>query len=95
MNLTEHNIKEIDNFLTPTESIIFMMRFGFAGPKRTLKQCADLFQVSSTRICHIQQKAIKKLYHPTVPQFIRDFALKIAKEKHDKEIKTMKKYGYI
>ena len=87
MILDKNNIHEIDKFLTPIESIILKMRWGFGTSKRKVKDCADLFQVSSTRICHIQQRAMRKLSHIMVPEFIRNHIKEINDEKWQKFLK--------
>ncbi len=93
MKLSNENIHEIDKFLTPIESIIFMMRYGFKGPKRTIKQCAHLFEVSNTRICHIEKNTFKKLTHCKVPDFIKNFMRETRDIKYQKGLKAIRKNG--
>lgn len=50
--------------LTPRESLILKLRFGFGCSDHTLEQLAKMFDVSRERIRQIEAKAIRKFKNP-------------------------------
>lgn len=65
-NLLDQKIEEILNTLNPREKEIIKLRFGLNGSnKKTYDSIAKSFGVTRVRIRQIEQKAIRKLRHPS------------------------------
>jgi RNA polymerase sigma factor (sigma-70 family) len=73
------NIQDLLDSLTPRESKVLRLRFGFGtGTDRTLEEVASMFSVTRERIRQIEAKALRKLRHKTrvdilVPYIQDDF----------------------
>ena len=69
--------KEIESLLdalTDREADVLRMRFGmYAGRTHTLEEVGQIFGVTRARIRQIENKAIRKLRHPSRAKKIRDF----------------------
>eukprot|EP00271_Cylindrocystis_brebissonii_P008643 TRINITY_DN23113_c0_g1_i1.p1 TRINITY_DN23113_c0_g1~~TRINITY_DN23113_c0_g1_i1.p1 ORF type:complete len:670 (-),score=112.36 TRINITY_DN23113_c0_g1_i1:1367-3337(-) len=60
--------------LTPRERDVVSMRYGLHdGRPRTLEEVGNRFQVTRERIRQIEQKAIRKLRHPSRSEGLRDY----------------------
>jgi DNA-directed RNA polymerase sigma subunit (sigma70/sigma32) len=60
--------------LTPREEKILRLRFGLDdGVERTLEDVGKVFDVTRERIRQIENKALRKLRHPSRTKYIRDF----------------------
>ncbi len=67
-------LKEILDTLTEREADVLKMRFGMAdGRTHTLEEVGQIFGVTRERIRQIENKAIRKLRHPSRAKRIRDF----------------------
>ena len=67
-------LKEILDTLTEREADVLKMRFGmYAGRTHTLEEVGQIFGVTRERIRQIENKAIRKLRHPSRAKKIRDF----------------------
>ncbi len=67
-------LKEILSTLTEREADVLKMRFGMAdGRTHTLEEVGQLFGVTRERIRQIENKAIRKLRHPSRAKKIKDF----------------------
>ena len=67
-------LNEILDTLTEREADVLRMRFGmFDGRTHTLEEVGQLFGVTRERIRQIENKAIRKLRHPSRAKKIRDF----------------------
>ena len=67
-------LAEILDTLTPRESDVLKMRFGmYDGRSHTLEEVGQIFGVTRERIRQIENKAIRKLRHPSRAKKIRDF----------------------
>ncbi len=67
-------LKEILDTLTEREADVLRMRFGMAdGRTHTLEEVGQIFGVTRERIRQIENKAIRKLRHPSRAKKIRDF----------------------
>ena len=67
-------LKEILGTLTEREADVLRMRFGmYDGRTHTLEEVGQIFGVTRERIRQIENKAIRKLRHPSRAQKIRDF----------------------
>ena len=67
-------LKEILGTLTEREADVLRMRFGmFDGRTHTLEEVGQIFGVTRERIRQIENKAIRKLRHPSRAKKIRDF----------------------
>ena len=65
---------EILNTLTEREADVLRLRFGmFDGKTHTLEEVGQIFGVTRERIRQIENKAIRKLRHPSRAKKIRDF----------------------
>ena len=71
--LAEH-LREILDTLTEREADVLRMRFGmYDGRTHTLEEVGQIFGVTRERIRQIENKAIRKLRHPSRAKKIRDF----------------------
>ncbi len=67
-------LKEILDTLTEREADVLRMRFGmYDGRTHTLEEVGHIFNVTRERIRQIENKAIRKLRHPSRPKKIKDF----------------------
>ena len=67
-------LDEILGTLTEREADVLRMRFGlYDGRTRTLEEVGQIFGVTRERIRQIENKAIRKLRHPSRAKKIRDF----------------------
>ena len=67
-------LKEILGTLTEREADVLRMRFGmYDGRTHTLEEVGQIFGVPRERIRQIENKAIRKLRHPSRAKKIRDF----------------------
>ena len=67
-------LKEILDTLTEREADVLRMRFGmYDGRTHTLEEVGQIFGVTRERIRQIENKAIRKLRHPSRAKNIRDF----------------------
>ena len=67
-------LKEILDPLTEREADVLRMRFGmYDGRTHTLEEVGQIFGVTRERIRQIENKAIRKLRHPSRAKKIRDF----------------------
>ena len=67
-------LKEILDTLTEREADVLRMRFGMAdGRNHTLEEVGQSFHVTRERIRQIENKAIRKLRHPSRAKKIKDF----------------------
>ena len=67
-------LTEILSTLTDREADVLRMRFGmFDGRTHTLEEVGQIFGVTRERIRQIENKAIRKLRHPSRAKKIRDF----------------------
>ena len=67
-------LKEILDTLTEREADVLRMRFGmYDGRTHTLEEVGQIFGVTRERIRQIENKAIRKLRHPSRAKTIKDF----------------------
>ncbi len=67
-------LKEILDTLTEREADVLRMRFGmYDGRTHTLEEVGQIFGVTRERIRQIENKAIRKLRHPSRARRIKDF----------------------
>ena len=67
-------LKEILDTLTEREADVLRMRFGmYDGRTHTLEEVGQIFGVTRERIRQIENKAIRKLRHPSRAKKIKDF----------------------
>ena len=72
--LLSEALKEILDTLTQREADVLRMRFGmYDGRTHTLEEVGQIFGVTRERIRQIENKAIRKLRHPSRAKKIRDF----------------------
>ena len=63
---SDHLIRRAVEQLSPREQAVLNRRFGLDGSRtETLQAIAEDFGVSRNRVLQIQQKAIRKLKHPS------------------------------
>ena len=73
-------LKEILDTLTEREADVLRMRFGmYDGRTHTLEEVGQIFGVTRERIRQIENKAIRKLRHPSRAKKIREFYCSYAK----------------
>jgi len=60
-NTLRNNLDTILSMLDDRESKIIKMRYGIDGPKYTLEQVGEEFDVTRERVRQIEQKVIQKL----------------------------------
>ena len=67
-------LKEVLDTLTEREADVLRMRFGmYDGRSHTLEEVGQIFGVTRERIRQIENKAIRKLRHPSRSKKIKDF----------------------
>ncbi len=72
--LLSEALKEILDTLTEREADVLRMRFGmYDGRTHTLEEVGQIFGVTRERIRQIENKAIRKLRHPSRARKIKDF----------------------
>ena len=72
--LVAEALKEILDTLTEREADVLRMRFGmYDGRTHTLEEVGQIFGVTRERIRQIENKAIRKLRHPSRARKIKDF----------------------
>ena len=72
--LLSEALKEILDTLTEREADVLKMRFGmYDGRTHTLEEVGQIFGVTRERIRQIENKAIRKLRHPSRAKKIKDF----------------------
>ncbi|MDD2250855.1 MAG: RNA polymerase sigma factor RpoD [Candidatus Cloacimonetes bacterium] len=79
--LLKKQVDEVLKTLTPREERVIRLRFGIDdGYHRTLEEVGNIFQVTRERIRQIEEKALKKLRHPSraaiLQQFLDNFHVK-------------------
>lgn len=79
--LLKKQVDDILKSLTPREERVIRLRFGIDdGYHRTLEEVGNIFNVTRERIRQIEDKALKKLRHPTrasvLQKFIDNFNVK-------------------
>ena len=68
------SLENVLSTLTPREEKILRLRFGFDdGIERTLEDVGKMFNVTRERIRQVENKALRKLRHPSRAKHIRDF----------------------
>ncbi|MDX9834257.1 MAG: RNA polymerase sigma factor RpoD [Desulfobulbus sp.] len=80
-SLLKKQVDEVLKTLTTREERVIRLRFGIDdGYHRTLEEVGNIFQVTRERIRQIEDKALKKLRHPTraavLQQFMDNFHVK-------------------
>lgn len=80
-SLLKKQVDEVLKTLTTREERVIRLRFGIDdGYHRTLEEVGNIFQVTRERIRQIEDKALKKLRHPTraaiLQQFLDNFHVK-------------------
>jgi RNA polymerase primary sigma factor len=64
----------MDRVLSPRELEVLRRRFGFdGGEAQTLTTVADELEVSRERVRQIEQRALRKLRHPTISYKLREY----------------------
>ena len=72
--LLKEQLEEVLDTLTPREEKVLRLRFGLDdGRARTLEEVGQNFGVTRERIRQIENKAIRKLRHPSRAKKIKDF----------------------
>lgn len=72
--MLSQELKNILSTLTEREEEILLLRFGFAdGSTKTLEEIGKRFGLSGDRIRQIENKAIRKLRHPSREKHIKDY----------------------
>ena len=68
------NLKEVLDTLSDREKNVLILRFGLDdGRPRTLEEIGGKMGVTRERIRQIEEKALKKLRHPSRSKKLRDF----------------------
>lgn len=80
-SLLKKQVDEVLQTLSPREERVIRLRFGIDdGFHRTLEEVGNIFNVTRERIRQIEDKALKKLRHPTrasvLQEFINNFNVK-------------------
>jgi RNA polymerase primary sigma factor len=73
-NLLKKQINEILKTLSPREERVIRLRFGIDdGHHRTLEEVGHIFNVTRERIRQIEDKALRKLRHPSRSHILKKF----------------------
>ena len=90
------NLEYILNMLDEREAKIIKMRYGIDGPKYTLEQVGEEFQVTRERVRQIEQKVLQKLKEHIGMQKILGIEDDIEKmELREKTGKNKKREAYL
>jgi len=67
-------LMEVLKTLTPREQQVLSLRFGlYDGQPRTLEEVGKQFHVTRERIRQIEDKALRKLRHPSRSRKLKDY----------------------
>lgn len=68
------SLEEVLSTLTPREEKVLRLRFGFDdGAGQTLEDVGKAFHITRERVRQLEEKALRKLRHPSRARRIRDF----------------------
>lgn len=74
-NLLREDLEKVLSTLTPRESDVIRMRYGFvSGSPKTLEEIGSSYGVTRERIRQIEAKALRKLRHPNRSAVLREWA---------------------
>lgn len=74
-NLLREDLEKVLSTLTPRESDVIRMRYGFkSGSPKTLEEIGTSYGVTRERIRQIEAKALRKLRHPNRSAVLREWA---------------------
>lgn len=74
--MSRETLEKMLDTLTEREAEVLRLRFGFYdGRTKTLDEVAEIFGLTRERIRQIENKAIRKLRHPSRAKWLRDFYL--------------------
>jgi RNA polymerase primary sigma factor len=74
-NLLREDLEKVLDTLTPRESDVIRMRYGFkSGSPKTLEEIGSTYGVTRERIRQIEAKALRKLRHPNRNAVLREWA---------------------
>lgn len=72
--MLKETIDDVLESLTPQESLVIRLRMGLDdGETKTLDQIGKIFDLTRERIRQIEERALRKLRHPSRSQKLRDF----------------------
>jgi len=72
--LLSARINEVLNTISPREQKVIRLRFAFDdGRSRTTKEVGEKFNVTRERIRQIEEKALRKLRHPSRSHMLKDY----------------------
>ena len=72
--LLHEQLMEVLKTLTPREQQVLSLRFGlYDGQPRTLEEVGKQFHVTRERIRQIEDKALRKLRHPSRSRKLKDY----------------------
>lgn len=66
-------IADVMKTLTPREETILKLRYGFEAPEQTLEQVGNRFDITRERVRQIEEKALRKLRHPSKAKKLKEF----------------------
>lgn len=69
----KRELKTVMETLTDREQKVLKERYGFGGYEKTLEEVGQTFGVTRERIRQIEQKALRKLRHPSRSRKLKDF----------------------
>lgn len=72
--MLKESIDDVLESLTPQEALVIRLRMGLDdGETKTLDQIGKIFDLTRERIRQIEERALRKLRHPSRSQKLRDF----------------------
>ncbi len=69
----KENLDSVLDTLTPREVKVLKLRFGIDDDEHTLAEIGCMFDVTANRIRQIEQKALRKLRHPSRSEMLEEF----------------------
>lgn len=72
-NIMMEKISEVIDTIPSREARVVRLRFGLDGPKHTLQEVGDKLGLTRERIRQIEDKALKRLRHPSKSRQLREF----------------------
>lgn len=83
--MSKEVLEKMLDTLTVREAEVLRLRFGFYdGMPKTLEEVGKVFGLTRNRIRQIENKAIRKLRHPSRAKFLKDYYFDSETEKYSR-----------
>src|SRR5690625_7826035 len=73
-NIKKNEINRVLDSLAEQEALVIRLRFGMLdGKRKTLDEIGDIFGLTRERIRQIEERALRKLRHPSRSLILKDY----------------------